>query len=273
MRYERFAPGPEIADYLEHFWIIEADLGSSRREEILVPNGRPTLLVNLGDTGWRKDPQSGDTQPNCSGLTGIGTRPVIIGQTGKVQLIAAQLAPFGPPAFNLPSAIDQHLALNATFDALSQECQRLGACEAAVRHLEQAMVARLSPYPTEKLRGLAQTYVLLDSDQPADIQVWAKTAGMSYDQFYRLFKSFVGISPKTALMIARYQAHIGSLLAGERGGGLAQLALLQGYFDQAHANRDFRRFTGISPRKFRQTLNGIAKMMHQPPQSPDLSKN
>lgn len=273
MRYERFAPRPELAAYVDHFWIIETDLGSLRHEEILVPNGRPTLLLSVGDTGWRKDPQSGDTQPNQSGLTGIGTRPVIIGQTGKVQLIAAQLAPFGPQAFNLPPAIDQHLTLNATFDALSGECQSLGVCEASARHLEQAMAARLSRYSPEKLRGLVETYALLDSGQPADVEAWAKMAGMSYDQLYRLFKSLVGISPKIALMIARYQAHIGSLLADERGGGLAQLALLQGYFDQAHANREFRRFTGVSPRQFRQTLNGIAKMMHQPPQSPDLSKN
>jgi len=86
--------------------------------------------------------------------------------------------------------------------------------------------------------------------------------GIGYDRLYRDFRRHVGIAPKPFIAIVRYQNLVGRLLAEGMGDGLAQLALMQGYYDQAHANRDFRRFTGVTPTRFRETLNGIARMMH-----------
>lgn len=270
MRYERFPPSPGLADYVEHFWLIEADLGERRHEEILVPNGRPTLLLSLGDEGWRKDPHTGGEEPNCSGLTGIATGPVLIGQTGQVHLVAAQLSPFGPAALGLPCAIDRHMALDTLPGGapLLAGIRAAGISRAAVERLDTMLLARLNPIPVGIVEILRNSYALL-GEKPADARSWADRTGVSEDRLYRLFKVHIGISPKTALMIARYQALVGSVLGEERGGGFAQLALLEGYYDQAHANRDFRRFTGVSPRQFRQTLNGIARMMHD---GPDLSK-
>src|SRR5690606_35830677 len=143
MRYERFPPSPGLADYVEHFWLIEADLGERRHEEILVPNGRPTLLLSLGDEGWRKDPHTGGEEPNCSGLTGIATGPVLIGQTGQVHLVAAQLSPFGPAALGLPCAIDRHMALDTLPDGapLLAGIRAAGISRAAVERLDTMLLA------------------------------------------------------------------------------------------------------------------------------------
>ncbi|MBJ3783919.1 AraC family transcriptional regulator [Devosia sediminis] len=276
MRYQRFTPGDALAAYVEHFWLVDADLGDRWHEEILVPNGRPTIIVSLADPGIRKNPETFAETPNVSGLSGIGTGPVIIGQRGSVKLVAAQLSPFGPTAFGLAPHIDEHVPLAAWPDTkvtqeLDTDLVRLGASEGAVRALEKWLSARFQPLPQKAVSDLSRVYACLDSDLPANISSWADTAGLTHSQLYRLFRNHVGISPKSALMIARYQALVGGLLGQMRGNGLAQLALLQGYYDQAHANRDFRRFTGVTPQHFTQTLNGIARMMHQP--MSDLSKN
>lgn len=271
MRYERFPPGRALAPYVEHFWLIEADLGPQWREEILVPNGRPTLLISLGDPGRRMDPHSGTQAANASGFSGIGTRPIVIAQSGSVRLVAAQLSPFGPSALGFPPAIDRHV-LPAEWAGADLEARLSaeGVTGKAVALLEAWMETRLHPLPAGRIERLQRAYGLLEGELPADVESWAAATGLGYDQFYRLFRHHVGVSPKVALMIARYHAFVGDLLTEGRGDGLAQLALLQGYYDQAHANRDFLRFTGLSPRRFRRMLNGIARMMHA--EVPDLSK-
>ena len=62
MRYQRIAPGPAAAHFVDHYWILEAaEPGPVQR---VVPDGSPELIVNLGrpfetvvDGTWRPQPQ------------------------------------------------------------------------------------------------------------------------------------------------------------------------------------------------------------------------
>ena len=62
----------------------------------------------------------------------------------------------------------------------------------------------------------------------------------------RLFREYVGVSPKW--VINRYRLHE-ALEQIAAGGAIdwSALALDLGYFDQAHFIRDFRRLVGVSP--------------------------
>lgn len=95
---------------------------------------------------------------------------------------------------------------------------------------------------------------------------------IGYDRLNRRFKSMLGISPKQYASIMCFYGFAGSLL-GDARDSLAQLAALKGYYDQAHAAREFKRYTGISERRFQQTLNGIAKLMQVGAYPPDSYKN
>lgn len=81
--------------------------------------------------------------------------------------------------------------------------------------------------------------------------------------FYRLFKKHLGIAPKQYLDIVRYYTFVGGLLSAHSYDRAALLDLMQGYYDQAHATKEFRRFTGVTPNTFGTALNNIAKLMHQ----------
>ncbi len=268
MRYERFAPAHALADYIEHLWIIDAQVGPITRHEILVPNGRPIILVNLKDPGVRTDPQTEKSVVNQSAVSGIATRPVIIGQARHCCLVAAQPTPFGLRALGAPLAVDSTVPIaqwlgDQEADTLISALAQSTFGENAARRLEAALLSRLRPLPSVALARLQHAIALIEA-LGGDIEVaaLARELGTGYDLLYRDFRRNLGISPKTFIAIVRYQNHIGQLLSGAAGDGLAQLALMQGYYDQAHANRDFRRFTGVSPTRFRETLNGIAKMMH-----------
>jgi AraC-like DNA-binding protein len=59
----------------------------------------------------------------------------------------------------------------------------------------------------------------------------------------------VGLRPKQFARVVRLSALLPAL-EGESAPDWAQLAQLAGYHDQAHFNREFRLFAGLSPRKY-----------------------
>jgi transcriptional regulator GlxA family with amidase domain len=65
----------------------------------------------------------------------------------------------------------------------------------------------------------------------------------------RKFISLIGMSPKQLSRVTRLQATI-KMLQENRFTSLTSLAYENGYYDQAHFIKDFKDFTGISPKAF-----------------------
>jgi transcriptional regulator GlxA family with amidase domain len=68
-------------------------------------------------------------------------------------------------------------------------------------------------------------------------------------QLERRFASAIGLSPKQLAKIVRLQAALKMLEQGHFT-SLTALAYENGYFDQAHFIKDFKEFTGLSPKQF-----------------------
>jgi len=70
--------------------------------------------------------------------------------------------------------------------------------------------------------------------------------GIHQKKLERLFIAYIGVSPKKFSKIVRfYNTH--TTISKYGIDNLSQVALEKGYFDQAHFNRDFKKFTGVNP--------------------------
>jgi AraC-like DNA-binding protein len=69
------------------------------------------------------------------------------------------------------------------------------------------------------------------------------------------FREAVGVPPKTAAAVVRFNRALALLEAGEKP---AEVAHRCGYADQSHLTREFRRFTGTTPVAFLQDAAGVA---------------
>ena len=65
----------------------------------------------------------------------------------------------------------------------------------------------------------------------------------------RKFSSAIGLSPKQLSKIIRLQSTL-KMLANKRFTSLTSIAHEGDYYDQAHFIKDFKEFTGMSPKKF-----------------------
>jgi AraC-like DNA-binding protein len=67
------------------------------------------------------------------------------------------------------------------------------------------------------------------------------------------FQAQIGLSPKSVANILRFAHAVERIRAADEQ-GWADLAIACGYYDQAHFNRDFRRYSGRTPRAFQAAL-------------------
>lgn len=268
LRYETFPAPPVLADHVEHFWMVEAPAHPAPHREILIPNGRPTVLVCLAEPGRRVAIDGSSAASNVSSWSGLLTRPLVLEQDGVSCYVAAQLRPWGLRAFGLPPLVDSTRPLARWLGAeaasgLEAACAGHGFCADATLPLQALLSGRARSFPPDRLLLLRSALEAIEAERGLiGIDTLLDRLRIGYDALYRLFRGHVGVPVKRFISIVRFYHFTGELLRGGPG-SLALLAGLQGYYDQAHASREFRRFTGISQTEFRRHLNGIARLMHR----------
>jgi AraC-like DNA-binding protein len=268
-RYRRFPPPPELDDHVEHVWMVEAPGSVEPKREILIPNGRPSVVVCLATPGVRYDSLTGTAQPNRSVAFGITTRPYVLEQQGTSSYVGAQLTPWGLSAL-LPRTwlVDAFLPLGqwlgeASADELARRlvAEEFGPPRAAV--LAAFLRSRIVPIEQAALESLKSMVTAIDTAQGVvSVRDLSAELGISYSSLYRLCKHYLGVGPKEFCEVTRYYHFVGGLLGETGGGSDALLASLHGYYDQAHAARSFKRFTGVSATSFKKINHGIARLMH-----------
>lgn len=86
-------------------------------------------------------------------------------------------------------------------------------------------------------------------DEGARVDTVVFETGLSHRHFSARFRDAVAILPVEYRQIRRFDRLITALSHRERG-GLAEVALIAGYSDQAHMAREFRAFSGLSLKEY-----------------------
>jgi len=264
--YQRFPPPEDLRDLVEHVWLVESPPLPSLRRDILIPNGRPGLAVALADPGTRQDPVTRTDWPNAASVFGIMTRPQVIGQTGASSYAGVEFKPWGIAALGLSSLlVDDVLQFT---DWVGEGTTYALVDELRAEPFGQSRADRLAAFLSPRLdaaRALpvvaAAVRVIDEARGRTTVADIAERTGTSYSTLYRVFRQSLGIGPKQYAEIIRYFHFVGGLLGGPAD-AQATVSALHGYYDQAHAARDFKRYTGVSATSFLAVQNGIAALMH-----------
>ncbi len=265
MTYQRFSPPERLRDVVDHVWLVESAPLPQLRQEILIPNGRPGLAVALGEPGTRHDPVTRAEWPNAASVFGVMTRPQVLGQVGTSSYAGVEFTPWGLAVFGLAALVDevQQLADWVGADAVAGLTTELRAVPFGPERAE-----RLAGFLAARLTTTVAPPVVVEAVHAIDelrgqvaVAEVVRRCGTSYSTLYRLFRRSVGIGPKQYAEIIRYYHFVGGLLGGPADAA-ATLSALHGYYDQAHAARDFKRYTGVSATTFLAVQNGIAALMH-----------
>ena len=133
--------------------------------------------------------------------------------------------------------------------------------EKTFRQVLRKLVLKYTQAPKELHSGLpvgkltdVLSFMNSQFHEPLSSNYLAQMAGMSPYQFIRSFKKEKGITPVQYLILKRVEAAKKMLREGNT---QVDVALRVGFFDQSHFSRNFRRFTGMTPRAYQQGCNLI----------------
>ena len=243
-RLERYAPAPDLAPFIEHFWLVAWTLpdGVTHVQRTL-PSPCIHLVFDAGRTA----------------VFGVmtGSFEYTLKNSGRVLGVR-----FWPGAFRgflgrpVQSITDRELKLSQLFDCDDEEAERsvLSASDDAgmVAAASALLRGALPSADPETGRIAAILHAIQQHPDITQVQQLADHTGISVRRLQILFKEYVGATPKWVIRRNRL-LDAADQLAGGGEVDLATLAQSLGYYDQSHFTTDFEKLVGKPPADYRRS--------------------
>jgi len=255
MKYETFSPSEDLSAFIKCFWTLKGDEGAGEKQTI-VPDGSMEIIFHKGDL-YRQYSTDGSTlvQPRCF-VIGQLTRPLEIAATGKTNIFAVRFHPYGfKPFSSWPLYHFENTAVSLE-DVFGENGMSLEN-EVLSEHSHLQNILTVETFLIELLHQSNTADDIIEST----IELIVKANGrhpvnelsnqihISRRQLERKFSSKVGLSPKYLSRIIRLQSTLRQILS-ENYDSLTSLTYEEGYYDQAHLIREFKAFTGQTPKEY-----------------------
>jgi AraC-like DNA-binding protein len=281
----RAAPDRRLRPHVRGYWgYDERTVAFSRRRELATVDA--VLIVGFGEPIEVAFPSLGVSVRATAFVSGLSDCYAVVDSFGYQRGVQIDLSPLG--AFMLVGTPMHELANRAVAleDLLGPAgaelperlhdargwSERFGLIDALL--LERFAVSRpASPDAGWAWRRLRET------GGRVAVGELAAELGCSRRHLTKRFGEEVGLPPKTVARLLRF-GRAARLLGlshwKERSDRprLAEVALACGYYDQAHLNRDFREFAGVTPTELRAMLlpdhGGIAEACSWPETAPQF---
>ena len=265
-----YHPGPPLDDFVACFWSWSGDKQPAAYERSL-PSGTLELVVNLEDDRLHLYGADGPATaaPVLPGaiVCGAHAGSFVIGAPPRraigVHFQPGGAAPFlGVPASDLQG---RHAPIEALWGTQGRTLrerlleQPTGAAQFDV--LSAFLIERTRPRARRDAAVRAALCAFEDPSLASVAEVNARV-GRSAKRLISVFGDEVGLTPKAYWRVRRFQAALRALPRSAGRG--AALAAELGYFDQAHLDREFRHFAGVSPRDYLVLARNIERPHHLP---------
>ena len=258
------APAGHLRPYVRDVWLSDRDAAEMEATiENVLPTGDMHLVVRLSDEPVRlADRNDADIFQDFGYCVVGGARSSWYRKeiTCKpARSIGVQLKPgaaevlFGTPASDFAQ---RHVALEdlwgRTAARIRDRLLEPGEPDRQLLELEAILGERLP-----LIRGLhpAVADALELFAMSGSVGEAVRRSGYSHRHFVALFRRSVGLTPKVYTRVSRLQRVLAWCFSGlgQNAHSLswADVALRAGYSDQAHFNREFREFAGVTPEYYR----------------------
>ena len=251
--HQRLAPPLEFAAWVQHYWYVQWDLRDAQ------PSTAETLPHPSCYLVFEHDLER-PTQDACvlqrAEVSGVNTGKFSRVMQGHGRVFGLKFKPGGLHPFlqaSVSTLTDRVVPAAQVFGQsillLAAQLRLLETPEAMAAATSDYFAAHLPEPDTHVELSTRLVQTIFDDPSILTVETLAERSGLSVRSLQRLFKNYVGASPKW--VIRRYRLH--ELLERFHSGDVfdgAQLALDLGYADQAHLINDFRELAGYSPHQY-----------------------
>ncbi|MEX2125277.1 MAG: helix-turn-helix domain-containing protein [Woeseia sp.] len=270
------APGAQLRPFVRCVWLSDQSAPQepleAHRENVL-PTGDMHLVFRLSERPVVLFDRSAEAPELVLGHAVVGgprsgyyTKDVSL----PARSVGVQLRPGAAEAlFGMPASefTERHVRLEDLWGrSASLIRDRLIEASDPQRQLRvlEAILSKRLPQPRAlhpAVAGALQQFASTRSVREA-----VRRSGYSHRGFVALFRRSVGLAPKRYARVLRFQ-NVLAECAANRDVAWADLAMKAGYSDQAHFNREFREFAGVTPESYRRVA---PRASHHVPVPPDF---
>lgn len=252
---------------------MRAPAASQPWRALLVPNGRPSVVVCLGEPGERIDPLDHERSANAGSVAGVRRVPAVLEQRGEAWYVGARLRPYGLAALGLDDLlVDESASLDvlapAGIDpaALEEEIRDAEGDDGAARVLAARLAAAAEParIPLDRVAMIDRAVAVLEARRglvtAVDLARAVGTPAMILDT---ALDEFVGVSLEEFTAVTRFHHFVGGPGGPEQ--GEAAVRVLNRYRVTGRTPRETLRFTGLTPARYEQVRVAVAALLAPSP--------
>lgn len=271
MVYNTYESSGSLRGIVRCYWTLKSTPDETLEPQRIVPDGCCEMLFHLGDL-YEQILPSGEriVQPRCF-VFGQITEPLTVKPTGETDIFSVRFTPEGFSAIApvpLKTLANCATSLSTLFgqeaENLSSDIIKAKATESRIRLIESFIVNQLSQEGACRKAVAECIAVIMRLKGQLSVDELSQHAAISEREMERKFTRMVGLSPKKLTRIVRIHQAAKSLIHGENE-SLTAVALENQFYDQAHFNREFKAFTGVSPSRFFKENNQLSSHLTNNP--------
>lgn len=256
MNHQEFQPHQDLAAFVKCYWILEIPKENTPKKNTIVPDGCIKMIFHYGDLYKHHSPNGEIIRLPRSFVIGQLTQPYIVEPEGETATFFVCFHPNGfLPFAKMPIKSMENKAV--PFEELfGQDGQKIAetllaaeSTDERIRVIEAFLLNKLASESAIDHIVESTVTTILTANGQLSIDVLSQQNQTSRRQLSRKFSSNIGLSPKQLSKIIRLQTALKMLLT-EDISSLTNLAYANEYYDQAHFIREFKEFTGLTPKEF-----------------------
>lgn len=256
MKHQILQPRGDLAAFVKCYWTLESPKEETSTRNTIVPDGCMKLIFHYGDV-YKHYPKNGGslTLPRCF-LIGQLTRPYDVEPTGETATFFVCFHPDGfLPFTTIPIKEMENIAVSLEDlfgkdgEEVGQNILKANTTTERISLIETFLGKRLTEADTVDHIVKSTVETILTANGQFSVSKLSQQNNINRRQLVRKFSSAIGLSPKQLSKTIRIQATLKTLLTTDVT-SLTDLAHENQYFDQAHFIKDFKEFTGLTPKEF-----------------------
>lgn len=258
MIYQTHIPAFPLDKFIEIFIYYEG-VKHAHNVDRFLPNGDTEILIDFHDTPqYIYDNETLKEIQACNHVwaSGLRTEPITIpsGNNAAMMVIAfkkgmaASFFPF-PMDEIADSVVDADLVWGSDFGLLRERLLGTKDIDLRFKLVEEFLIAKFRVQL--EINPCVEFAINEMRNRPDEINIGRMNAKIGYSQkhFTHLFRSQVGVTPKSYLKIMRFQK---AILEIEKARSIDWGRISQecGFYDQPHFINDFKLFSGFTPEQY-----------------------
>lgn len=257
MHFQIINPTGELAQFVKYYWVMEKSPLEGDVCERVIPTGNIELMFHYKNTFNAKRSDNTTYKQDNAFLSGISNSYADVTTSGETGMICVTFHPFGAcNFFNFPLLEIENLNISLdcilgskTRDVYDQLCEANSITE-KVAVIEQFLQSnQRETIKSDALLIKSGLELINKSKGQINSITLSEKLSVTSKNLERKFSALVGKTPKQFIKIVRFQNILNSYSSAD-GRSFTQLAYENGYFDQAHFIKDFKTFSGLTPKEY-----------------------